>query len=196
MGGWRVVIVDGAETLTRQAINAILKRLEEPPLKTIFLLTASEPLALLPTLHSRCREVRFQPLTRADVEAIGRTQGVTFDPDVLDVAKGQAGIAFDMMNAGGGDFLAQAKECIARGLDGKLQDHDLVLLKKIADHGTYTNLFKRIFQDILYTKSMAEGDHVWAQASASLQDLFNASERTYLDGFAVFLAAFEVVRQN
>ena len=54
-GGWRVVIVDQAEYLSRSSQNALLKILEEPPQKTVLILTTAQPGAFLPTIRSRCR---------------------------------------------------------------------------------------------------------------------------------------------
>lgn len=61
-GGWRAVIVDTADELNPNAANAILKSLEEPPARTLFLLLTSEPGRLLPTIRSRCRTLDLQPL--------------------------------------------------------------------------------------------------------------------------------------
>lgn len=64
---WRVVIVDSADELNPNAANAILKSLEEPPPRTLFVLISSEPGALLPTVRSRCRRVDLSPLGSADL---------------------------------------------------------------------------------------------------------------------------------
>ena len=61
-GGWRVVIVDGAEELNQASANALLKILEEPPPRAILLLVCSAPGRLLPTIRSRCRRLRLTPL--------------------------------------------------------------------------------------------------------------------------------------
>lgn len=61
---WRVVMVDAADELNANSANALLKSLEEPPVRTIFLLIASSPGALLPTIRSRCRTLRLEPLAR------------------------------------------------------------------------------------------------------------------------------------
>jgi DNA polymerase III subunit delta' len=61
-GGWRVVIVDGAEEMNRNAANALLKVLEEPPSRAILLLVSAAPGRLLPTIRSRCRRLRLSPL--------------------------------------------------------------------------------------------------------------------------------------
>jgi len=62
-GAWRVVIVDAADELNINAANALLKSLEEPPIRALFLLIASEPSRLLPTIRSRCRRLDLAPLS-------------------------------------------------------------------------------------------------------------------------------------
>lgn len=61
IGPYRVFIIEGAELLTREAANALLLILEEPPHFDLFILTASAP--VLPTIESRCQLLRFQPAT-------------------------------------------------------------------------------------------------------------------------------------
>jgi DNA polymerase-3 subunit delta' len=61
-GGWRVVLVDGAEDLNQSSANALLKVLEEPPPRAILLLVCSAAGRLLPTIRSRCRRLRLSAL--------------------------------------------------------------------------------------------------------------------------------------
>ena len=61
-GGWRVVVVDGAEELNQNSANALLKVLEEPPPRAILVLVCSAAGRLLPTIRSRCRRLRLSPL--------------------------------------------------------------------------------------------------------------------------------------
>jgi DNA polymerase III subunit delta' len=61
-GGWRVVVVDGAEDMNQASANALLKILEEPPPRAILLLVCASPGRLLPTIRSRCRRLRLTPL--------------------------------------------------------------------------------------------------------------------------------------
>ena len=67
-GGWRVVVVDGAEHLNRNAANAVLKVLEEPPARAVLFLTCAAPGRLLPTILSRCRRLALRRLGAADME--------------------------------------------------------------------------------------------------------------------------------
>lgn len=66
-GGRRVVIVDAADEMNTQAANALLKMLEEPPANTTLLLVAHQPSRLLPTIRSRCRSLRLNRLSPAEM---------------------------------------------------------------------------------------------------------------------------------
>ena len=62
--GWRIVVVDGAEEMNRNAANALLKVLEEPPRHALLLLVSHSPGRLLPTIRSRCRRFPLVPLAQ------------------------------------------------------------------------------------------------------------------------------------
>jgi len=70
----RVVLIDAIDDLERAGANALLKNLEEPPAGTIFLLVSHAPGRLLPTIRSRCRLLRFEPLPDADVAGVLRAE--------------------------------------------------------------------------------------------------------------------------
>ncbi|WP_246191165.1 DNA polymerase III subunit delta' [Aureimonas leprariae] len=59
---WRVAIVDPVDDMNRNAANALLKMLEEPPARCLFLIVNHLPGRLLPTIRSRCRVIRLEPL--------------------------------------------------------------------------------------------------------------------------------------
>lgn len=71
-----VVVIDVAERATLEAQNAFLKTLEESPGDTVFILVTAHPEALLPTVVSRCCEVRFRRLSPAEVAELLETRGV------------------------------------------------------------------------------------------------------------------------
>ncbi len=108
-GGYRICIVDSAEDLNRSGANALLKTIEEPPPKSLFLIISHKPDSLLPTIRSRCRRVLLKPLAdhsilkildglKPDVslaerqDAAARSQGSLHD--ALRLLNGQ-GVAFD-----------------------------------------------------------------------------------------------------
>lgn len=80
----RVIVIDAADDLERPgASNALLKSLEEPPAGTIFLLVSHAPGRLLPTIRSRCRVLRFDPLGDADMAAVLRDALPDADDDEI-----------------------------------------------------------------------------------------------------------------
>ncbi|WP_459858900.1 DNA polymerase III subunit delta' [Dongia sp. agr-C8] len=68
-GDWRVLIVDAADDLNRNAANALLKILEEPRPRTVLILVSHAPGRLLPTIRSRCRRLTLSPLPEAVMAA-------------------------------------------------------------------------------------------------------------------------------
>lgn len=66
-GGWRVVVADAVDDMNVNAANALLKNLEEPPPRTLFLLLAHSLGSVLPTIRSRAQTIRLQPLSEADM---------------------------------------------------------------------------------------------------------------------------------
>ena len=77
-GTCRVFIFDGAERMSEEASNALLKTLEEPPPQVMMILVASDDEFLLPTIRSRCRRLELRPLSVAELarELVG-TRSVT-----------------------------------------------------------------------------------------------------------------------
>ena len=59
---WRVAVIDSMDELNKEASNALLKMLEEPPVNTLFFLVSHAPGRLLPTIRSRCRRLHFDAL--------------------------------------------------------------------------------------------------------------------------------------
>ena len=102
-GGWRVVIIDGAERLNRNAANALLKSLEEPPSRTLFFLTTSLPERLLPTIRSRCHFLSLSPLETQDLDAVLDAQGLEHPP-FFDIAEGSPGRLMRFMEGTGGQL--------------------------------------------------------------------------------------------
>jgi len=68
-GGWRVCIVDCAEDLNRSSANALLKMIEEPPQRSLILIVSHRPGRVLPTIRSRCRRIRLDPLPEGEIVA-------------------------------------------------------------------------------------------------------------------------------
>ena len=102
LGSRRVVILDPADGLEKNAANALLKSLEEPPVGTFFLLVTHRPGRLLPTIRSRCRTLRFAPLADVDVDCVLRETAPQADPAAraaaVAAAKGSPGAALEFVD--------------------------------------------------------------------------------------------------
>jgi len=145
-GRRRVVIVDRADAAVSNAQDALLKRLEEPTSASIFILLSPQPDLLLPTVRSRCYQLRFGPLSEADVvrvlverhgidEAAARGAAALSDGSVGKALAREAGdlsdardVAFALLeaaasNARATDRLAAAKAAAAAP-SSRVKDRD------------------------------------------------------------------------
>ena len=122
-GGWRVVVVDGADEMNRNAANALLKILEEPPRRALLLLVAHSPGRLLPTIRSRCRRFPIALLPPAIVERLL----ARYRPDLPEaqaadltaLAAGSIGRAIELAGAGGVELYQSMVALLSReqGID-------------------------------------------------------------------------------
>ena len=119
---WRVVIVDAADDLNVNAANALLKSLEEPPSRALFLLVTSEPSRLLPTIRSRCRRLDLAPLGGDNLERAVETALAGTDmempaaaewPRLERLAEGSVRRALQLTATGGLDLYSKVERLFA-----------------------------------------------------------------------------------
>lgn len=102
-GDWRVILIDSVDELSVAASNAILKLLEEPPAKTLFLLVVHQLANVLPTVRSRARVEKMRPLTISEL----RDLCIKFIPDedisteTLRLSNGSFGRIANLKKSGG-----------------------------------------------------------------------------------------------
>lgn len=98
----RVVIISDAQTMNPSAGNALLKVLEEPPAKTILILTATQSSDLLATIVSRCQHIRFNPISTDNiVKMLIDKEGVDVEEAVVvaNIADGSLSRAISMVKS-------------------------------------------------------------------------------------------------
>lgn len=104
-GGWRICLVDSADEMNANAANALLKVLEEPPARSLFLLVSHQPGRLLPTIRSRCRQLPLTPLQGSDIAHVLADNGVMLNEATLGaietLAEGSAGRALSIADGDG-----------------------------------------------------------------------------------------------
>ena len=160
-GGWRVVIVDPADDLNRNAANAILKILEEPPKKSLFLVLTHAPGKLLPTIRSRCLPLSLNPLSREELRAALDALGVPLPPgradEVLAASNGSVSEALKLVNYGGFDILEAFRAILAgKGTAPRRDVHRLADVLSARDGETVFDFF-----------ASQAADHVMGEARAA-----------------------------
>lgn len=128
-GNWRIIIIDPADDLNRNAANAILKLLEEPPRQAMFLVLAHAPGRLLPTIRSRCMAVKLRPLALPDLghalEHLGLGVSGEQGQRILAEAQGSVSEAILLMENGGLDIIDAFEAAIAASGSGTRAVHRL-----------------------------------------------------------------------
>ncbi len=119
--GWRICVVDSAEDLNANAANALLKVLEEPPPRALFLILAHQPGRLLPTIRSRCRALMLRPLAPEEVARVVRALPEPFpQPDdaalarAVSLSEGSVARALAMLDPVTAGLVAEVETLLAR----------------------------------------------------------------------------------
>ena len=132
LGGWRIVIVDPVDDLGTATANALLKALEEPPTRGLFLMVNHAISRALPTIRSRCQRIVLQPLESASVEAIVAKAMPDLPPaelaELAKLSEGSPGRALALAAAGGLDLLHEMQALLAR-----LPQMDTLALDRLAE---------------------------------------------------------------
>lgn len=122
LGDWRVAVIDCMDELEPSAAQALLKILEEPPAKCLFLLVSHSPGRLLPTIRSRCRRLDFQTLDAASMDAILCLERPTLPAEdrgrLIPLAAGSAGRAIDFAELDLGPLAQEALTILRHGDTG------------------------------------------------------------------------------
>jgi DNA polymerase III subunit delta' len=117
LGGWRVCIVDSVDELNRSGANALLKIVEEPPPRAVFLLVAHAPQLVAPTIRSRCRKLPLAPLADADVRKLVARHRPDLPAEdaarLAALAEGSIGRALALAEAGGLDLHRELEALLA-----------------------------------------------------------------------------------
>jgi len=113
-GKCKVFIIDGAEYLSSEAANCLLKTIEEPPPQVMILLLTAEELQLLPTVVSRCQRVELKPMSNDEIERILiESYGVEVDKARLLARLSQGCIGWALKDSTDDNYLAQRNQRLA-----------------------------------------------------------------------------------
>ncbi len=175
-GSYRVVIVDPADDMNANAANALLKSLEEPPSRTVFLLVSHAPGSLLPTIRSRCQVLRLAPLAEDDMRRAlaSLAGGEGLEPALVAAARGSVRQALLLAEHGGME--------IVRAVEGLAARPDAATAHKLADvvaarggDRSHFDLFNEAALDLLADRAAEAARSGDAVAAARLADAWQAT---------------------
>lgn len=137
---WRVVLVDSADDLNASSANALLKVLEEPGERTLFILIAHSNVGLLDTIKSRCLTLRCSPLADDQLRTVltGSSLSSSEIEEVVPLARGSVRQAVLLASEGGSDAVQQIDRILTRP---RLSTGDVQRLLDLAAGRTQTDLF-------------------------------------------------------
>ncbi len=175
-----VYIIDEVHMLVREAANAFLKTLEEPPKHAVFILCTTEPHKILPTILSRCQRFDFRRINTADIEK--RLREIA-DEEKIDITDDAIELIAEAGNGSMRDALSLLDRCSYIG--GKL-DRDAVV-KSVG----------LIFGDDMFSlvDSVAENDTVEAVKKIGRILKQSLDPMTFFDDFAKHLRALLICKE-
>ncbi|MEM6781382.1 MAG: DNA polymerase III subunit delta' [Pseudomonadota bacterium] len=217
-GGWRVVLIDDADTMNRNAQNAILKVLEEPPANALLILICHRVGAMIPTIRSRCRMMNMRPLENDTVVDLMKRE-YPGEPDselkiIASMAEGSIGRALSLMEEGGQDSIHTLVDVLEHW-----QNWNWPQIHRLADslgrvgqdkaYKTFVQVFEWTLESLLFAKARDEIaldaplDHKalrnmlshysleeWVKICENLKAHFDMFERGHLDKRQAVLGAF------
>ncbi|MEJ7876324.1 MAG: DNA polymerase III subunit gamma/tau, partial [Solirubrobacterales bacterium] len=128
-GKWKVYILDEAHMLTREAWNAFLKTLEEPPPSTVFILATTEPHKVMPTIVDRCQRFDFgRPAPEQIAEVLRRVAGA----EDIEVADGAIAAVARSASGSFRDALGTLDQLVAYG-GKRIETDDVLAVLGVAD---------------------------------------------------------------
>jgi DNA polymerase-3 subunit delta' len=213
-GGWRVVVVDGAEHMNRFGANALLKVLEEPPPRAVLLLVSHTPGALLPTLRSRCRALELAPLGQGALTALLEHHlpelGAAQRARLVGLADGSLGRALMLAEAEGlalAELAAEVLEQLPRLGLARLHDVADRVGRGEAAFSTFIDLLRRTLASAVRQAARGAPDALgqklaglrplaaWSEVWEALGRLQDETEHAYLDRRQAVVSALRLLSQ-
>jgi DNA polymerase-3 subunit delta' len=206
-GGWRVVIVDGADEMNRNAANSLLKILEEPPRRALLILVAHSAGRVLPTIRSRCRHIPLSPLPVATVRSLLTNYCPSLDDSaasaVAELAEGSIGRALELIASGGVELFKTLNAMLARrgGLDVLALHGFADRLARQDGEEAYRTVEELLRQHLAHRAIAAARRGVgaeaarWARVRAEIGDEFARADGLNLDKKQTMMSAFFAIER-
>jgi DNA polymerase III subunit delta' len=201
-GGTRIIIIDPADDMNRNAANALLKNLEEPPAKTYYFLISHVSGRLLPTIRSRCRMVNVPALMDAQVtEVLTRNLGLDHSEaaELARYSEGSVRQAMTMARYGGIDIVAALNVFAADQKFSAVAAQNLASAVSDRESEPRYALLTDLIEQRLATAARAHAQKGNPQDSVAISELYQAvqQQRVLAEGYKLDrkLEVFNVLRR-
>jgi len=218
---FKIYIIDEVHMLTREAFNALLKTLEEPPEHVKFIFCTTEPTKIPVTILSRCQRFDFAGVQTAAIakrlEQIVEAEGVTAEPEALQLLARRAGgsmrdsqslleqlLAFApgkitvadvnaMLGIAGGDRLARLVQClVASDASGALKELDAAIQEGV-DAGLLIEQLLGFYRDVMVSAAGCSGDLLLNVSPDHWKEVSDTAKRLGLENV---LAIMQILDQT
>ncbi|WP_158284787.1 DNA polymerase III subunit delta' [Oricola cellulosilytica] len=156
---YRVVVIDPVNDLNRNAANALLKLLEEPPARAVFILIAHGTGGLLPTIRSRCQILKFAPLSDVDVGTIVRRQLGNVENAQADrtaaLGGGSARRALVFARFGGLELMEALRTYLDTPLPDPRKGHKLAEIAATRGSDIHRDILRELLLERLHAEAMS-----------------------------------------
>jgi DNA polymerase III subunit delta' len=203
-GRWRAVIIDGADKMNEQAANALLKTLEEPSASNILILISSRPYSMPATIISRCRHMRFNPLS-ADSIARFLVERMSMEEQkarlLAGLSGGSIGLALELDQE---DIVAYRVEIMQLLMDTR-KDDPISLLNLASFLGqdkkeikTGLDILNSCFRDAIILKETGKNEMLINQDNPSFIDALThrLTGEQILQNISLIAQAWTTIEQN
>jgi len=208
-GGWRICIIDAADDLNPTSANAILKILEEPPQKCLFIIIAHAPGRLLPTIRSRCLRLDLSPLSNDEVlQVVGHG---LLDPELnpeevsalIKLSDGSPGKVMQLVTSQGARQFIRFQQMVAAP-QGFSLTAQIAIAEEFQNKGSEIefNIFADLLSAWLGHNAIIAGQHKMNERANALavchSEFYNSIRTTNalnLDRRQTLMMAFEKIEQ-
>jgi len=152
-GPYKFVVINDAHLMTTEAQNALLKVLEEPSPSSILILVTANPNSLLPTIISRCQEIKFPPHPKSVIGDVLKNSGLPKSETefLAEFSNGRVGLVRTIIKEKSFDEIKDSVEELVRLIKADINER-LTVAQKLTDEKNKPDLMRKVLYWTLYMR--------------------------------------------
>ncbi len=152
-GPYKFVVINDAHLMTTEAQNALLKVLEEPSPSSILILVTANPISLLPTIISRCQEIKFPPHPKGIIGDVLKNSGLPRSEAefLAEFSNGRVGLVKTVIKEKSFGEIKDSVEELVRLVKADINER-LTVAQKLTDEKNKRDLMRKVLYWTLYMR--------------------------------------------